>query len=335
MKKVLLITLSLVLVLGLMAGCQSAGTSEDPQVSSSSGTSADTSADTSDDNNSDLVFSLITMDSIDQFWLSVQKGADSKAQEFGVTLRFDAPVGKTDPQAQSDMVLNAISNGVDGILISPTNMEALAPAIDKAKEAGIPVVYVGTTASSENYIASFTTDNYAAGGKAAEEMGKIIGGKGQVAVIYAQQGDDSGMQRGNGFIDKMKEMYPDVEIVAELYSDGLAEKAMNQTADLLSAYTDIVGIFAINEGSTIGVSQALVQAEAVEKVTCIGFDLSDNTRTSIKEGTIEGAMVQAPIEMGEKGVETLWNYIVNNVTPDPRDIFTGNTFVTIDNVDEN
>lgn len=325
MKKVALI-LAVLLVMGAVAGCAS---------TASNNVGEDTAEVKSEANeNNSYTFSLITMDTIDQFWLQVKEGAQTKADEVGVTLSFDAPVGKTDAQAQSDMVENAISNGVDGIMISPTDKEALAPAIEKAAEKGIPVVYVGTMCSSDAYITSFTTDNYAAGAKAADELASLTGGKGQVAVVCAQQGDDSGQQREGGFSDKIKSDYPDMEVVSVVYSNGEAEKAMNLTTDLLATYPDLVGIFSINEGSTIGVAQALAQSGVSEEFACIGFDLSDNTREFIKNGTIAGVIVQDPKGMGSRSVEALYQYLVDGVTAAQKDTFTDSFFVTADNVDE-
>ncbi len=340
-KQRMVFTMLAALALTVLCGC-GGGRGGEPETSAGSMAPPEGTTDTSVSANvpegsvvsGGKVFSLITMDTIDQFWLQVKEGAQAKADELGINLRFDAPVGKTDAQAQSDMVENAISNGVDGIIISPTNKEALAPAIDKAKEAGIPVVYAGTMCSSENYLASYTTDNYAAGEKAAQELAGLLGQKGQVAVICAQQGDDSGQQRQQGFCDCVGKEYPDMEVVQVVYSDGEAEKAMNLTTNLLATYPELKGIFSINEGSTIGMAQGLSQSGMPEGFACIGFDLSDNTRASIEDGSINGVIVQDPEGMGSESVEALFSYLENQEEPESRDTFTQSFFVTKDNLDQ-
>jgi ribose transport system substrate-binding protein len=322
MRKFLCLSLAAVLCAASLAGCS--GSKSTGGSSSSSGSSSGSKK---------LTFSLITMDTIDQYWLSMKAGAQKEADSLGVTLRFDAPVGKTDAQAQADMVANAVSRGVDGIMLAANDKEALAPAVEKAYAAKIPVVYVDSPASSAHYIASFATDNHAAAGQAADQMAKLIGNAGQVAIVNAQQGAGTTELREQGFKDEMTAKYPNIKVVTTVYSDGEADKAMDETKNLLATYPQLKGIFACNEGATIGVAQGLTQSNVTGKVSCIGFDLSDNVKADIKAGSVQGCMLQNPGLMGSDGVKTLADYINNKTSPSPKDNDTGITYVTKDNVD--
>lgn len=336
MKKILGLGLILILVLSIMVGCGTSQSSEASSTAEQSQTSEETASQRNTETSAgdtSLVFSLITMDSVNEYWLTMKAGAEAKAAELGVKLTFDSPVGTTDAQAQYNMVENAISNSVNAIMLAAVDADALASAVDKANEAGIPVIYVDAAASSENNLASFSTDNAAAGAIAADELAKRINETGEVAIINAQQGVATCQKREQGFIEEMGKKYPNITIVDTLYSDGDTQKAMEQTQNLLSAHPDIVGIFAANESNTIGVAQGLTQLQKVGDVIVVGFDPSDTVKELIKDGSVACAMQQNPDVMGSEAVQTAYNYIVNGKTPEPKDVDTGVTVVTKDNLE--
>lgn len=276
---------------------------------------------------------LITMDSMDEHWLAVRDGAMKKAEELGnVEVIFRAPAGKSDPGEQTRMVEDAVNQKVDAILLAASDAAALAPVVDKAFEAKIPLVFVDSGAKTENYVSFLATDNAAAAAMAADKMAELIGGKGKVAIINAQAGAGTTMIRENGFKDQMKAKYPDIEIVSTQYSNGDKAVALNQTMDLLTANADLAGIYGCNEGATVGVARGVEQKGVTGKVKVVGFDKSQDIITAIEAGSIQATMVQNPYQMGYQGVE----FAVKTVKGEKveKKVDTGVKVVTKDNLSE-
>lgn len=145
MKKALAILLTLVMIVGLMAGCGSTSTGEEPAAESK-----------------DIKIALITMDSIDQHWITLNEGAQKAAEELGVTVTFMAPNTKDDAQ-QIEQVNNAVSAGCQAIVVAANGPDAISSALNEAIAAGVKVVYVDSPANVEAE-ATFSTDNKAADG---------------------------------------------------------------------------------------------------------------------------------------------------------------------------
>lgn len=311
MKRVLAFLLSALLVVSLV-GCSTAD-----ETSSADGK---------------LEFVLITMDSMDEHWLSVKAGAEEKANELGnINLTFRAPAGKVDPNEQTRMVEDAINQKADAILVAPSDKDALANVIDRAHEAGIPVVIIDSPAETDNYVSFLATDNYVAGALAADTLAEEIGGVGKVAVINAQAGSGTTIARETGFTDRIAEAYPDIEVVAIQYSDGDKTKALDQATDIMTANPDLAGFYASNEGSTVGVAKAVEESGNKGKIKVVGFDKSADIVSAIENGVIQAAMVQNPELMGSEGVQKAYDAI-NGVEVE-KYINTGVTVVTKENVD--
>ena len=278
-------------------------------------------------------FVLVTMDSIDEHWLSVQSGAKDKADELGnVKITFRAPADKADPNEQVRMVEDAINQKADAILVAPTDQAALSPVVEKATDAGIPVIIIDSPVATEKYTSFVATDNQAAAELAADELAELIEGKGKIAIISAQPGSGTTMVRENGFKDRVKEKYPDIEIVTTQYSMGDKTKALNYTLDILTANPDLAGFYATNEGSTVGVARGVQEKGVVDKVKVVGFDKSQDIINALNEGLIQATMVQNPYNMGSLGVELAISAIEGKDVE--KKIDTGVTVVTKDNIDQ-
>ena len=120
----------------------------------------------------DYKIALITMDSIDQHWVTLNEGAQEEAKELGVTVSFMSPNTKDDAQ-QIECVNNAVAGGYQAIIVAANGPDAISSALKEAKDAGIKIVYVDSPANVEAE-ATFSTDNEAAGETAGKEMLKAL-----------------------------------------------------------------------------------------------------------------------------------------------------------------
>jgi ribose transport system substrate-binding protein len=275
---------------------------------------------------------FIAMDSIDEHWLKVKAGTEDKARELGnVNLTFNAPPGKVDASVQLQMVEDAITQKVDAILLAPLNRDALVPGVEKAKAAGIKVIIIDSAIGTDNFDAFFSTDNGAAARLAADELAKLIDGKGKIAIINAQAGSATTMTRENDFKDQMAKNYPGVTVVGTQYSDGDKTKALNIATDFMTANPDLAGIYATNEGSTVGGGNGIEQAGKTGVIKFVGFDWSADTKALVNSGVLQATMVQNPYQMGYLGVQAAADLIAGK--PVNKNIDTGVTVATKANAD--
>lgn len=273
-------------------------------------------------------FVLITMDSMDEHWLSVKKGAETKAKELGdVDIIFRAPAGKVDPNEQTRMVEDAINQKVDAILLAPSDKSALGPVVERAIDEKIPVVIIDSPVDAEGYVTFLSTDNYAAGALAADTLAKLVNEKGKVGIINAQPGAGTAIARSSGFEDRLKEKYPNMKVAGIQYSNGDKAVALNQATDMMTANPDLVGFYGSNEGSTVGISRALEESGNIGKIKLVGFDFSKDTITGLKNDSIQASMVQNPEKMGYDGVAAAYDNI--NGKEVPKHVDTGVKVVTV------
>ncbi|TYP48729.1 ABC transporter substrate-binding protein [Thermosediminibacter litoriperuensis] len=320
MKKRSILTVLLVLAVAaavLVSGCSS----------KNSGSAGDDAKDKK------YQFVLITMDSLDEHWLSVKAGAEEKAKELGnVSLTFRAPADKSDPNEQVRMVEDAINQKADAILLAPLDQSALTPVVEKAYDAGIPVIIIDSPVKTDKYTSFIATDNLKAAEMAADKLAELIDGKGKIAIINAQPGSGTTMMRENGFKDRIKEKYPDIQIVTVQYSMGDKAKALNQTLDILTANPDLAAFYATNEGSTVGVARGVKEKGVAGKVKVVGFDKSQDIINALNEGLIQATMVQNPYQMGFLGVQFAVDAIEGKSVE--KKVDTGVKVITKDNLDE-
>ncbi len=222
--------------------------------------------------------------------------------------------------------------------MAPSDVKALAPAVKKAKEAGIPVVIIDSKLDDESNIVSFlATDNKAAGeacAKAMIEGVKKATGKdtGKIAVMSYVAGVGSEIGRVGGFKDYIAKNSK-LEIVTTQYSQSDMPTALNQTTSVLDANPDLVGIYGANEPTAIGMGRAIAQAKLGGKITAIGYDGGAALAAFIKDGTLQAIAVQSSFNMGYLGVKTAYDVAYNGATVE-KTVDTGFIMVTKDNIDK-
>ena len=296
-KKILALTCCLAMALGLLAGCGSnSSTSSGSQTGSQSSSGSQTGGETG----TDAKIALITMDSIDQHWVTLNEGAQKAAKELGVTVDFMAPNTK-DNALQIEQVNNAVAGGYDAILVAANGPDAISGALKEAAAAGVKIVYVDSPANVDA-AATFSTDNAAAGKKAGEEMLKALTDagvtSGDIGVINVNAATDSCVKREEGFRSAFEGT--DFNILETQYCEGDAAKSQSSAENFITQ--GVVGIFGANEGSTTGIGNA-IKASGKTDIIGVGFDKSDAILNLINDGYLLCTMAQNPDVMGYEGVK--------------------------------
>ena len=272
MKKLLTVILSIALVLMLAASALAAGEQ----------------------------IALITMDSIDQHWVTLNEGAQKAAEELGVTVTFMAPNTKDDAQ-QIEQVNNAVAGGYQAIIVAANGPDAISSALKEAASQGVKIVYVDSPANVEAE-ATFSTDNKAAGKTAGEtmlakltEMGVTTG---SIGIINVNAATDSCVMREEGFRSAFEGT--GFTLLETQYGEGDAAKSQSIAENYITQ--GVVGIFGCNEGSTTGAGNA-IKASGSSEIVGVGFDKSDAILGLIEDGHLLATMAQNPDVMGYEGVK--------------------------------
>jgi len=251
------------------------------------------------------------------FWKSIHAGAikaqqELKAAGIEVEIIWKGPLKEDDRESQIRVVEDFITRGVTGIVLAPLDDTALRTPVKDAVSNGIPVVIIDSDLKSEDHISFVATDNYKGGSKGAEHLAKVIGGKGKVIMLRYQEGSASTMNREQGFLDTLKEKYPEIEVVSSnQYGGATTESAFEAGENLLAPLrtpdggVTIDGIFCPNESTAFGMLRALKDTGLAGKVKYVGFDSSDQLVKGLREGHIHGLVLQDPINMGYLGVKTI------------------------------
>ncbi len=243
---------------------------------------------------------LITMDSIDQHWVTLNEGAQAKAKELGVSVTFMAPNTKDDAQ-QIECVNNAVAGGYDAIMVAANGPDAISSALNEASAAGVKIVYVDSPANVDAE-ATFSTDNKAAGATAGQEMIKALEAagvtSGDIGIINVNAATDSCVMREEGFRSAFEGT--GFNILETQYGEGDAAKSQSIAENYITQ--GVVGVFGCNEGSTTGAGNA-IKAGGNPDIVGVGFDKSDAIMNLIADGNLLCTMAQNPDMMGSMGVE--------------------------------
>ena len=249
--------------------------------------------------NVDCKIALITMDSIDQHWVTLNEGAQKAAKELGVTVDFMAPNTKDDAQ-QIECVNNAVSGGYNAIIVAANGPDAISSALKEAQAKGVKIVYVDSPANVDAE-ATFSTDNFAAGttaGKTMIDALKAAGvASGSIGIISVNNATASTVSRDEGFRAAFEGA--GYTLLETQFCEGDAAKAQTIAENYITE--GVVGVYGCNEGSTTGAGNAIKASG--KSVVGVGFDKSDAIMGLINDGYLLATMAQNPDVMGYEGVK--------------------------------
>ena len=279
-NKILALLCCLCMLMGLLAGC-------------TGGNDGKKGSDES------YKIALITMDSIDQHWVTLNEGAQKAAKELGVTVDFMAPNTKDDAQ-QIESVNNAVSGGYNAIIVAANGPDAISSALKEAQSKGVKIVYVDSPANVDAE-ATFSTDNFAAGttaGKTMIDALKAAGVEsGSIGIISVNNATASTVSRDEGFRAAFEGT--GYTLLETQFCEGDAAKAQSIAENFITE--GVVGIYGCNEGSTTGAGNAIKASG--KSIVGVGFDKSDAIMGLINDGYLLATMAQNPDVMGYEGVK--------------------------------
>src|SRR6266702_7871965 len=252
-----------------------------------------------------------------EFWKSIHAGALKAQQELSskgtaVEVIWKGPLREDDRDQQIQVVENFMTRHVSSIVLAPLDSQALVRPVHRAIQAKVPVVIMDSDLKSDEYVSFVATDNYKGGRLAGDEMGRVLGGKGNVILLRYAVGSASTEAREAGFLDALKTNYPNVRLISsDQHAGATRELGYQASQNLLNRFGhEVNGIFCPCEPPTIAMTKALRDLGlAGGKVKMIGFDAGSQSVQDMKNGDVQALVVQNPLLMGYLGVVTAVKYL--------------------------
>src|SRR5215213_1413638 len=273
-----------------------------------------------------------------EFWKSIHAGSNKAAQELTaqgteVEVIWKGPLREDDREQQIQVVEGFAAQGVSGIVLAPLDNRALVRPVEDAKRANVPTVIIDSGLESDQFVSFVATDNRKGGTLAADRMGQLLNGKGKVLVLRYAEGSASTTERELGFIEEIKQKFPEIELVStDQYAGATRDTAKRASENLLNRFgDDVQGIFTPNESSTAGMLLALQDIDKAGKVSFVGFDVSQTFIDALNSGQLHGIVVQNPFNMGYLGVRTMVDNLLGRSVE--KKIDTGVMLVTKENME--
>ena len=245
------------------------------------------------------------------FYKDLEDGLKEEAAKYKYELIItsaDFDLGK-----QLSQIEDFVTRKVDAIIVCPVDSKGVGPGIKKANEAKIPVFTADIAAQEGEVVCHIASDNVAGGRLAGEYMGKLLGGKGNIAIIN-QPAVTSVLDRVQGFREGIAK-YPEIRIVADVNGQSVRDKALQATADVLQAQPLLDGIFGINDDSALGALDAAQQFKRTN-VVIIGYDATPPACDAImKESALKADVIQYPKTIGTTTIASIQKHFSGASVP--------------------
>ena len=237
----------------------------------------------------------------DEFYITMNCGAQEKAKELGVNLEFQGP-DKFDASLQTPIVNAVAAKKPDAVLIAPTDTKAMYAPIKQLADAGSKIVFVDTTLEQADMAESqIASDNEAGGREAATALGELVGGSGKVFTVNVKPGISTTDARAKGFEEGAKE--GGLDYLGQDFSQDEPAKAATIIKAQLAKNPDLKGVFATNLFSAEGTANGVREAGKSGDVKIVGFDAGPAQVEQLEKGDVQALIAQKPADIGAQGVE--------------------------------
>jgi ribose transport system substrate-binding protein len=237
----------------------------------------------------------------DEFYITMNCGAQEKAKELGVNLDFQGP-DKFDASLQTPIVNAVAAKQPDAVLIAPTDTKAMFAPIQQLASGGSKIVLVDTTLEQPDMaVSQIASDNEAGGREAARALAELVGGSGKVFVVNVKPGISTTDARAKGFEEGAKEA--GLEYLGQDFSQDEPARAASIIKAQLAKNPDIKGVFATNLFSAEGTANGVREAGKAGDVKIVGFDAGPAQVEQLEKGDVQALIAQKPADIGAQGVE--------------------------------
>lgn len=251
-----------------------------------------------------LVFSACSDNNIKKYVIGVSQCSEdiwrdklnnelvmSTYQHDNVTLKFAS--ANDNDRLQKQQIEQFIKEGVNLLIVSPNQIHTISSVIDKAYDAGIPVILFDRKTDSRKYTAFIGADNYEAGHEIGYFIGQQLEGKGNIAEICGLQASSPAIERNRGFMDALKN-YPDIKVVARGYGDWIKESGVTAMDSILvQSKESFQYVFAQNDRMALGALQS-IKKHKVKGIKIVGIDalpVPGGGMENVRDGNLEASYI--------------------------------------------
>jgi ribose transport system substrate-binding protein len=237
------------------------------------------------------------------FFGELERGVVETAEENGSTVQtVDA---QDDTATQVNGINDLIQQDVDVLLINPVDSDAIAPAVESANSAGIPVITLDRASSGGNVVTYISSNNVEGGEMAANFIIEEVGEDANVVQIEGVPGASAANERGEGFTNIAED---NLNVLDSQSANFNRSEGLSVMENFLQTYPDIQAVFSQNDEMALGALEAIQAAGMEEEIIVVGFDGNEDAITSVENGDLDATVAQQPYEMGVLGVEAAYGY---------------------------
>ncbi len=266
------------------------------------------------------------------FWHRVKNGVDSAAAEYNVDVTFDGPENEEDYANQNKLIMSAVQNGADAIVLSAIDFEKSADTVNKAAEKGVKIIMIDSNVNSKQVSMFIGTDNEEAGRKAGKAAVGCVpdGEKLNIGLINYYKSTENGIQRENGFrsyIDGVS----DADITVSVNVNSNTQSVVSAITALLAENPQINVLVGFNEWMTLGIGTAIQNLGLKGKVHGVGFDANTVAVSMLESGEIDTLIVQNPFAIGYLGVQNAAE-LISGKSISQKEIYTDTVAINKENL---
>lgn len=283
----------------------------------------------------DVKIGLITKTDSNPFFVKMRESAQETAEAQGAELIALAGEFDGDNEGQVAAIENLVSQGVQGIMITPNSSSGILAAIKQARDQGVLVVALDTATDPEDAVdATFATDNHAAGVAQGSWVKESLGDEDpQVVMLDGTPGGTVDTFRHDGFLEGMGLEEDSPEVRGMENTNGDQTKAQTAMENLLQRVPDVNAVYTINEPAAAGGYAAIKAAGKEDQLHMGSIDGSCTGVENVKNGVIGATVMQFPTKMAEQGVEAIVAYAADGTKPEAGFNDTGSVLITDEPVD--
>jgi ribose transport system substrate-binding protein len=265
-----------------------------------------------------------------EYWRTLGKGYANAAKQYGIAIVYQAAANEDDQMGQLAIAETLITQGFNGLLVSPITDANLEPAVETAKNKGVAVINVNDAVMPDaaHYVGNVQKDN---GVRVAQWFIKNRPQGGKVAVIEGAAGVYAARQRTQGFRETIQ-ANKKFQLVASVPANWSRETAYNNAATILQQHPDLIGFYANNDDMALGVVEAVRAAGLSKQVSVFGTDGISDAYASILRGELTGTVDSFPELTGEVAMDVAVRLIGGQALP--RVVSTPQAIITKDNAQE-
>jgi len=273
------------------------------------------------------------------YFIDHRLGLEFAGKELGVKTKFVGPVDY-DMTAMVNTLDQTIAEKPAGILVVGFD-PALKPSIDKAVEAGIPIVTLDAEVYGSKRMTFLGTGNKNAGMVGGRLLANLVGGKGKVAIL-TKVGQSNLEERIAGYKEVFAKEFPGIELVQIIDDQSDSAKAADGLKAVLQRYPDLAGVGCVEAAGGVGAATAAKELGLVDKLKIVSMDRDDGTLKFIEDGVIQASVAQKTALMSYLG--TKFMYLMNHapvpvvadnkaagILPMPESVDTGTIVINKDN----